>query len=119
MCTTVISNVVIFPFLVILRLFGDESDFLFWTVALHYLRAAKWNPKSQVRHGISLPSSTYLPFPNSFPGVYHTFPTDNFYTCSYVLLTYNYIIILYQITHGKLTLSVPFSMPPITSRLAN
>uniref|UniRef100_A0A8W8IK44 WDR11 TPR domain-containing protein n=1 Tax=Magallana gigas TaxID=29159 RepID=A0A8W8IK44_MAGGI len=29
------------------KLFGDESDFLFWTVALYYLRAVKWSPKSQ------------------------------------------------------------------------
>ncbi|XP_078310578.1 WD repeat-containing protein 11-like [Crassostrea virginica] len=33
--------------LILSKLFGDESDFLFWTVALHYLRAAKWSPKSQ------------------------------------------------------------------------
>lgn len=29
------------------KLFGDESDFLFWTVALYYLRAVKWSPKSK------------------------------------------------------------------------
>ena len=27
------------------RIFGDESDVLFWTVALYYLRFYKWSPK--------------------------------------------------------------------------
>ncbi|XP_062608661.1 WD repeat-containing protein 11-like isoform X2 [Saccostrea cucullata] len=33
--------------LILAKLFGDESDFLFWTVALYYLRAVKWSPKSR------------------------------------------------------------------------
>ena len=34
---------------VFFRLFGDESDVRFWTVALHYMRTEKAEPSSQAR----------------------------------------------------------------------
>ncbi|XP_056005072.1 WD repeat-containing protein 11-like [Ostrea edulis] len=40
--------------LMLAKVFGDESDFLFWTVALYYLRAVKWGPKSQEEKDLML-----------------------------------------------------------------
>lgn len=66
------------------RLFGDESDFLFWTVALYYLRAVKWSPKSQVR----LDSSWVLP--NKSANKPHSKGLNSFYSSGGFVLNLNY-----------------------------
>lgn len=66
------------------RLFGDESDFLFWTVALYYLRAVKWSPKSQVW----LDSSWVLP--NKSANKPHSKGLNSFYSSGGFVLNLNY-----------------------------
>ena len=43
--------------LITARLFGDESELMFWTVALHYIRAARCGTSTSSSMGAPLPRS--------------------------------------------------------------
>ena len=47
-------------------MFGDESELLFWTIALHYLRAEKAEPMSKcISHSSSQPDTSDLFIPST------------------------------------------------------